>query len=390
MTSMIGSIGKIIDTEKQDRIKNQIRQSKRRSNFELLRIIAMVMIIFHHLAYHTEFDDEKFSQINLYAKQIMTIGGKVGVNLFLLITGYFMSVKSTFSVRKVLRLLAEMWFYTFVTAVILDQRGELDEEFFETGSVFFPFMRGANWFSVTYICLYVFSGAINLIFENFSEKKLLGLIGFMLFMSVQFPIVFHNWNDPVIGESGGGAVFRFITMYLIGGYLRHYPHKILRSMPVLFTAAAGGFIGAYMGLHYELENFSFEQNNFFIVLWSVAMFMIFANIEISYKPAVNMIASCVFGVYLFHDNEYVRRILWEDISTAVERVGDKSFIPYCIGFVLAVFLVGTAIDMARQYILFKPFKLLNDRVVIPYFGRLRNVINGKGTADNESDRKHQA
>mgnify|MGYP000113441090 CR=1 FL=1 len=70
-------------------------------NLELLRIISILLIIAHHLAVHTPFIFN-----NIYIKYIVyffSLGGKIGVNSFILLTGYVlidkkMKVKNLFMI----------------------------------------------------------------------------------------------------------------------------------------------------------------------------------------------------------------------------------------------------------------------------------------------------
>ena len=60
----------------------------RKSNIELLRIVAMVIIVMHHFAIHGgfAFSSETIS-INRLWVQFITMGGRLGVNIFVLISG---------------------------------------------------------------------------------------------------------------------------------------------------------------------------------------------------------------------------------------------------------------------------------------------------------------
>ena len=66
-------------------------KKERNSNFELLRIIAMLMIVFHHFSVHGGFNyeltDISFNRLWLY---FISMGGKIGVDIFVLISGYFL------------------------------------------------------------------------------------------------------------------------------------------------------------------------------------------------------------------------------------------------------------------------------------------------------------
>ena len=70
----------------------------RDSNFELLRIVAMIMIIGCHFVTYTQWHfPPGYSGETKLALQMLRLGGKTGVILFVLITGYF-NVKSTFKI----------------------------------------------------------------------------------------------------------------------------------------------------------------------------------------------------------------------------------------------------------------------------------------------------
>lgn len=72
-------------------MSNTVRTEKRNSSIELLRIIAMVMIMFHHFAYYSGFEYNLSSISTPYLwYNFIIMGGKIGVNIFVLISGYFL------------------------------------------------------------------------------------------------------------------------------------------------------------------------------------------------------------------------------------------------------------------------------------------------------------
>ena len=65
-----------------------MQEKQRQSNIELLRIVAIVMSVVHHFAVHgnMEFPLTSLSANRLWI-QLLMLGGKVGVNLFVLSSG---------------------------------------------------------------------------------------------------------------------------------------------------------------------------------------------------------------------------------------------------------------------------------------------------------------
>ena len=73
----------------------------RESNFELLRIISMIFIVAYHLVYYTGVNIfTQPTEINKLWLLFIMLGGKVGVNAFVLISGYFSVTAKNFKTSK--------------------------------------------------------------------------------------------------------------------------------------------------------------------------------------------------------------------------------------------------------------------------------------------------
>ena len=88
----------------------------RQSNIELLRIVSMIMIVAHHFSVHGNF---KFPidtlTVNRLWTQFIQMGGKIGVDIFVLISGYFLVSSVTIKKEKVIKL----WLQIFTYSVVL-------------------------------------------------------------------------------------------------------------------------------------------------------------------------------------------------------------------------------------------------------------------------------
>lgn len=100
--------------------------TKRESKFELLRIVAMFMIVAAHYAGHGikhVLAPEALngflsgSLLNRAFVSFLIPGGKVGVGIFFMLTGYFMYGKNI-SARKIIKLVAEVYFYSILIFIL--------------------------------------------------------------------------------------------------------------------------------------------------------------------------------------------------------------------------------------------------------------------------------
>ena len=86
---------------------------KRDTNLELYRIFCMLLIVAHHYVVNSGLLAEILNPLPLSAKSaylyVLGMWGKVGINCFLMITGYFMCV-SRITLRKFIKILAEIYF----------------------------------------------------------------------------------------------------------------------------------------------------------------------------------------------------------------------------------------------------------------------------------------
>lgn len=91
----------------------KLDNNHRDMRFELLRIVSIYIIILHHLILHVAINEYVGINVNSVISQLYLIGGKVGVNIFLLISGYF-GVKGEFRPSKALKIELQVLFYTVV------------------------------------------------------------------------------------------------------------------------------------------------------------------------------------------------------------------------------------------------------------------------------------
>ena len=330
----------------------------RQSNLELLRIIAMFSILCFHCVFHSKAVIEPFG-LNHYLVQSFLILGKFGVNLYVLISGYFM-IKSRFRWEKVILLICEMYFYNIFIGII---------SYLWTSSPFsFAGMikhtlHGIShpWFLTVYIMVYILSPFINKMILNLTQIQLKRLIIITTFIWSVIPTAVSLFNG---GNSENLLYFNdfiiFIVIYIIGAYLRLYPSGVFNSkkssalIAVLSYAFIFGFMFVYDRfsdiLKPETAMYFIKQNSVFIVLLSIGVFCLFKDMNIKNSAVINTVASSVLGIYLLHDNKISKTFIWNDLLDMKTRLSGDFAVLYILGFCIAIFIVGFVIDIFRQFI----------------------------------------
>ena len=149
-------------------------ENNRSSNYELLRIFAMLMIVACHYSCHgirhclnPEMSDlwQDGIQLHKFFTSFLINGGGIGNGIFFMLTGFFMCDKE-YKIRRILKLLAQVYFYSFLTlfawALIrilhiydFPELSKISQMMFFINAMI-PITSGAWWFIQTYCVLFLF------------------------------------------------------------------------------------------------------------------------------------------------------------------------------------------------------------------------------------------
>lgn len=212
-------------SEENSIIKDQ--SSLRQSNIELLRIIAMVLIVMHHYVTHgtTNFVylDPPLSAQNVLALFFGAFG-RPAVGIFVLICGYF-SIKSEFKLPRFVSLVAQVLSYSVILLLIarfiLPGGSAIGRD--DILASIFPTSYGTYWFFTSYAVLLLLSPYINQLLLKLTQKQHKSLI---LLVAVIWCVL-----PTLIGASFAGSdLAYFVSFYLIAAYFRRIK-KVDRQPP---------------------------------------------------------------------------------------------------------------------------------------------------------------
>lgn len=338
---------------------------KRQANFELLRIVAMVMIIVLHylnkgnLATAYTVDS---SAVN-YAAHFVQAFCIVAVNCYVLLSGYFL-VESAWKPGRVVSLVAQILFYSVLIPIALVCVREIsfgDLSVYDWLTYVLPIETEHYWFATAYLVMYLFAPLLAAGVRTVGKRTLQIIIAVLL-------LYFSVWKSilPVViaTDRYGYEYGWFLCLFLIAAYIRLHgcPFLDKQRNAVLLYVGMGVCIfsltAASGTLAHTMESFAYymdmptSYNHILCLLGAVGLFMAFKNMKPWEGRAASLIrrlAPYTFGVYLLHEHMLVRYEWMQWLG--VERVqGSFLFVPHMIVCVLLVYAVGTVIDFVRAWI----------------------------------------
>ena len=267
--------------------------SSRNSSLELVRLLAMFMIVFYHLIL---FFIEPVDPSPIY--KAVQIPVHIGVILFVLISGYF-GIKPTFhGFFKIICIVAV--YYLPLRLWYVNQMGMGGMAMLDS---FHILSKTPYWFVRTYLCLYLISPMLNKCLKDISFRERMYYI-----FAFAIIAVYLGMMQSDITLIDGKNIANFILIYIIGNTIRIEQNRIVGFSNWRFW---GGFFilnVVLMFLYVLFYNtkvsdliwdWSFPYYSPFILVNSIIFFIPFTRYKIN-SPAINYVAASVFSIYIIH------------------------------------------------------------------------------------------
>ncbi len=357
------------------------RITTRKSNIELLRIVLMLLIIAHHYVVNsglTDCFDYQNPSFKMFFFQCFGAFGKVGVNCFVLITGYFM-VTSGFSLKKWLRLYLEVKFYTIVIYLIFLAFGRISFNYHEFLETLFSVIFGiGNNYADTFLILYLLIPFLNVLANKLDFRSYSLMLGILLLVMTIIPTfslflsVLHTSNDT------WNYLFWMIVVYLLGGYLGLYQAEIYQIARLTSSAKKFALLITNLllvllwivfydlfGVKHDMGSpywFVNDANKLLALSCAVSMLIWFLSVDMKHNKWINRIAATTFGVFLIHTSgNYMREFLWRDVFRVTDSYQMSLPVIRAVSAVVIVFAVCAVIDSLRSKLMETPLFALIDR-----------------------------
>ncbi len=272
------------------------------SGIELLRITAALMVFLLH--FNGSYAAAHFEAIENYTGRLVisffTCACICAVDLFMIISGYFLYRRDSRSVEKVIRLIVEV----ILVKVIFSFVYSLFTDFRLTWDCLVP----NNYFVIFYCAVYLISPIINAGLRQWKNTRLiltLCLILFSLWPTVADILTDTlGWRDISTvtrgGLTGGYDIVNFMLMYIVGACIGR-EREYFRKIPLWVPAAAAAVSVAIMFVCVEKLSFGGILRAYsspLVILEAVSLFLIFERIPMGSVPAVNSLSAASFTMYL--------------------------------------------------------------------------------------------
>lgn len=333
----------IMISHKRNNSTSQIRQS----NFELLRIVCILLVVAGHMFQSHSWDNSTPSFIIKIGLQPFTV---VAVNCFVLISGYF-SIRLNW--RKLIQLNNMVTFWCIVLCLIAIITGLHELNITKDILWLFPVLTKRYWFISVYFALCLIAPFLNNIVEKSNQRELRNILIILCCIFVALPTLSYLLNFPSITEDAGYGLANLILLYLIGRYIKLYYKSSLNKWIdfggytlCMFTCGITQLFFTKL-LGFEFTSF-ISYDSIFPFIGAILLFMFFSKINLNNK-FINYMASFCLAIYIIHLHPWTFNWFYQDFMGG-NRITGWNYLLFIISMPLLTFLLCLVLEQFRLFI----------------------------------------
>lgn len=328
----------------------------RSSNMELCKICAIILVLLVHSVFPITGQPLTTSDNNVTALfyEALSI---IGINVFVLVTGYFSTVPKK---KSVLNILFICLFYAVIRVLY-----ELFTHNFNYESLFF--VSKSNWFVTAYLGMLLLTPALNSCVKSMSKRSFGWLVLTLLCFEAWFGFI------PGYGSqhfSSGYSILSFTILYLLGRYISLYgfPSVIIKWSGTLYIVttlviSVLAYCILLLGWRTDIMISTFyEYTNPLIIFSAVCFLLFFTKLRVGQSKFINHLGKSTLAVLLIHTMEPFttwRKNLFTDLWQNYTGI---QLILYYACSILAIFILCCLVDQIRL-LLWNPIQYYLNRKV---------------------------
>ncbi len=337
-------------------------KKKRNSSIELLKIIAIILIVISHsvpYGAYTEYVSRIKLELctssisNLFLVFLRYLGS-IGNCIFIVCSSYYLLDSKKINISKIIKIVLYSIIISGALLIISSITGLHDNVSLNS---FRSIMHELTdyWFIWCYLLLYLVHHFLNIIIEHLSKKQLLS---FCIFLIISYGLL-----NPIVNAFLAynflyyNLIIGYIMIYFIVAYYKLYGNKIFknknRTILLMLSSIVFLFLSVitinYLGLKYNIFNNKLLLLNKFdnplIIIFCISLFNIFIKKDY-YNKIINYFSGLSLYIYLVHGNylfeNYIKGYYYDYIvkSISINKIFETLLLT---AFFLFISIIGSAI-----------------------------------------------
>lgn len=314
----------------------------RNSSFELIKIIAIICIIFCHsipaerIEYHFATSDPWLFGVILF-RQL----GSIGNAIFIVASTWFLVDSDKTSLQKIKSMIADNQVISLIMLVII-WVGGYNVGIKESVKQAFPFLFSVLWYITCYVMYYCVHGFLNKALRGSNISSKIAMIVLFIFNGLFFILDGRLYFTELFG---------FVLIHAFTWYLKRitndkndcYLKKI--GLRILVIGIVGWFLGAIfmniVGVHVDfiglkLQNWNRFYNPFILAISYGSILL--ASRKQCYSEIINKISGLSLYVYMITGNQLLRIYFDNDLYDIVRKQFGSSMM-VCFWFVVVYTII---------------------------------------------------
>lgn len=336
----------------------EIKSKGRDSNMELLRIVAMVLVMVVHANFRAMHFPSAFevsvipgSVAMRYLTESLSI---ICVNVFVMLSGWY---GIHFKLKRLLEFVFQAAFFSVVIFALFFLLAKPDIAMSEAIKKVLILGPWDYWFVKSYICLYLFAPVLNLFVDKVGRKGL--LLFLVIFFSFQ---TIYGWlYQGVEWFAKGFSPISFFGLYLLARYVRVYSPEWSRMnrwadislylILAIVNSVCAIFLTTHTLLFTGITKYALFSYVSPLVIAQAVFFLLFFS-KLSFKSkTVNWIAASAFAIYLVHSNSFISKPYYDNlIASWFSYFNTLPFLAYSACWIFLVFWISILSDKVRIWI----------------------------------------
>lgn len=325
---------------------------QRNSSIELLRIIAMFMILMCHFIVHNGYDVLKLplGPERIFFQLVMQSGGTIGVDIFFSISAWFFldreqTIKSNLKRVWIMERELLFWSLILVTFYLVFDRADLGMKLMAKSVM--PLSMGLWWYATAY--------AVFLALLPFLAKGLKALGREYHLALAATVLVIWGLTSFIPGMVRiNDGFFGFIYLFILISAYKWHLQPLSAKQAWILTLIGISFFLLYAAASIVLSLLGHDMGIFINGSWKLpaimigfGVFLLFDSVTF-HNRVINRIAQSAFAVYLITDYAASEKLLWTRLFNLQDLCQQPFAILQILGILLAIYAACTLLDFIRQ------------------------------------------